>query len=467
MVKRIEISIILNKKKFKYLLSPLFTNMTVENFHFIFHEQWLGISVLSDLAKSEMNDQIKNMEQFINENCTHLKAEQINALFVPEENDRRKIAEIANNLTASLTWNDYIEDFQYPHQNKKFNKLGYILIRLRVKSSASPSFDLKMIRPQYLQQIIFSFWFGLIKKFAEHFLFDDKTVPYAFSICTQVNPPEMVEIEWTPENVSKYKREIGDWCVLYSGQFPDYHELLYDRRIRDNLSNRTSEMHFIHRNSAFIYMKPDNYNRYFIKDEQTPKSTGYMFNTVIKTVCQMRTIGFAMILVNSEIDTDTGQLTSEDFQEKDPALIKEDLEKTTRLKMILQKTLAPFFTDLSRSHRQHYHTLLQHCVKIYDIEKNWNMISDKLESNREEMNSIFLDKQEEASKRQEKILNIVNLILGASIVFEIVGFLVEEPGLQGLIKKIVGGCFLISIISLLIPLYLPRLFKKLKKKKKK
>ena len=45
---------------------------------------------------------------------------------------------------------------------------------------------------------------------------------------------------------------------------------------------------------------------------------------------------------------------------------------------------------------------------LYNIEKNWEMISDKLESNTQELNSLFLDKQEEASKRQEKILNIVN-----------------------------------------------------------
>ncbi|MHA1724437.1 MAG: hypothetical protein ACTSYC_09535 [Promethearchaeota archaeon] len=50
----------------------------------------------------------------------------------------------------------------------------------------------------------------MIRKFANHFLVDDKTVSHAFSICTNVNPPELNEVEWTPENVKKYKREIGD-----------------------------------------------------------------------------------------------------------------------------------------------------------------------------------------------------------------------------------------------------------------
>ena len=143
-------------------------------------------------------------------------------------------------------------------------------------------------------------------------------------------------------------------------------------------------------------------------------------------------------------------------------------KRPTRLKMILQRTLAPFFTDLSRSHRQHYHTLLQHCVTLYDIEKNWQMLSDKLESNTQGLNSIFLEKQEEASKRQEKILNMVNLILGASIVFEIVDILVHENlDLQSTIKMIVGGCFLVLIAGFLGNLFLPKIFKKKKKNKKK
>ncbi len=263
--------------------------------------------------------------------------------------------------------------------------------------------------------------------------------------------------------ILQHKQEIGKWVELYSGQFPDYHDELYERRIQSNLSNRTSEMHFINRNSGLIFMTDENYPKYFIKDAHTPNSTGYMYNTMIKTVIQVRTIGFAMVLVNGEIDIDTQQLTTEEFIEKKPALIKDDLDKTKRLKMILQKTLAPFFTDLSRSHRQHYHTLLKHCVEINDIEKNWEMLSTKLESNTDELNAIFLNKQEENSKRQEKILNMVNLILGASIVFEILGYILEDPTLTTAIT-IVAGCFGALIILLVGKLYLPKIFKRKKKK---
>lgn len=431
---------------------------------FKFHEQWLGISTLCSLAESQLQPEIKKIEDFINNTCHSITSASINSNFVPEEKDREKIAEIAQNLIFTVSWENYIEDFQYEKEKRTYNKLGNIIIRVGVKSETSPNFNVSSIRPQYLQQIVFGLWYPLCKQFHGDFIFDEKTVPYAVNV--SIDYANDTTVKWNQETIDQHKREIGDWCALYSGQFPDYHDLLYAQRVAHNLSNRTSEMHFVLRNSGFIFMERANYEHYFIKDETTPKSTGYMYNTVIKTILQMRTIGFAMILVNNEIDTDTSQLSSPEFKEKDPALIKDDLEKTNRLKMILQRTLAPFFTDLSRSHRQHYHRLLTHCVDLYEIEKNWEMISDKLESNTQELNSIFLDKQEEANKRQEKILNIVNLILGASIIFEIIDFLItKDDELQSLVKMIVGACFLVLIIAFVGRLYLSKLFKRKKKKK--
>ncbi|TFH28935.1 MAG: hypothetical protein E4G98_04635 [Promethearchaeota archaeon] len=374
--------------------------MSSNTLRFLYHEQWLGISTLTSLTDENLPPQIQKMEEFVNAKCQAITADSLNHQFVPDPEDRNRIAISAKNLGLSLSWVNDIEDFRYQKDEHTYSKLGYILIRIRIKDVPDPNFRLNLIRPQYLQQIIFGFWFSLIKEFRGDFLLDEKTVPYAFSVCSEVDPH--TDIVWTQAMIKTHKREIGDWCELYSGQFPDYHDQLYDRRIASNLSNRTSEMHFVQRNSALLFMQPENYANYFVKDKFTPNSTGYMFNTVIKTVMQIRNIGFALVLVNSEIDIDTAQLTSPEFKEKDPTLIKDDLEKTTRLKMILQRTLAPFFTDLSRSHRQHYHTLLQHCVTLYDIEKNWQMLSDKLESNTQGLNSIFLEKQEEASERQEK-----------------------------------------------------------------
>jgi len=200
----------------------------------------------------------------------------------------------------------------------------------------------------------------LKEKFKFEFLFDDTTPPYIVSVCSGNSNGSI--IEWTKENTHKYKSEIGQWIELYSGQFPDYRDELYERRIEVDLSNRTSEMHFINRNSGLIYMEPDNYCRYFIKDDDTPDSSGYMRDTVVRTIIQIRSIAFAMIVVSDEVDEDTGQLGSEEFSARKSKEIKEDLEVTNKLKLTLQRTISPFFTDLTRSHRQHYHAILKRCV---------------------------------------------------------------------------------------------------------
>ncbi|MHA2426158.1 MAG: hypothetical protein ACXAEF_15325, partial [Candidatus Thorarchaeota archaeon] len=56
---------------------------------------------------------------------------------------------------------------------------------------------------------------------------------------------------WNAPTIQRYKEELGPYLNLYSGQWPDYSDELYNRRIKHNLSNRTTELHFYARNSAF------------------------------------------------------------------------------------------------------------------------------------------------------------------------------------------------------------------------
>ncbi len=437
----------------------------VTDFSLYFHEQWLGISTLTSLEGDALITAIHEMELSINNLLSNVTDKKFNKRFVPDENIRKKMAAIAQTLKFKLSWNDYIEDINYEKVKVIYEKLGYILVHVEMDPNNSSTIQNKDIRPEHLQQIILLVWFDLIKKYEGKFLFDEETVPYAISICTSHSSEN--PIRWNQENFPKYKKELGTWVSIYSGQFDDYLDSLYENRIKGNLSNKTSEIHLINRNSGLLYMDRENYDSFFIKDEKTPNSTGYVYNTIIKTVFQMRCIGFAMVLINHEIDVDTQQLTTKEFKEKEPSLIKKDLDKTNRLKMILQKTLAPVFTDLSRSHRQHYHALLKHCVEKNDIEKNWEMISEKLESNTKELNSIFLDVQEKANKRQESILSIVNILLGAGIVFELLQYIIPDADTLQTVMKIVGGSFLVLIIFFIGGLYLPSFIKKIKKRFKK
>lgn len=434
----------------------------LDGFRLKFKEQWWCVSAFTDLDGEKLTDEIKKLSDYVETQIRTLKESNIYPRFVPDVNDRQNIALLSQNLKINLEWEDYIENFNFEAKNFTYDKLGYFLFRIQLKDNSE--FNILDVRPNYLQQIILFVWKRLKEKFKFEFLFDDTTPPYIVSICSG-NSNDSI-IKWTKVNTQKYKSEISQWIELYSGQFPDYREELYERRIKVDLSNRTSEMHFINRNSSLIYMEPDNYRRYFIKDDNTPDSSGYMHDTVVRTIIQIRSIAFAMIVVSDEVDEDTGQLGSEEFSARKSKEIKEDLKVTNKLKLTLQRTISPFFTDLTRSHRQHYHAILKRCVENNEIEKNWELILAKIDSNTQEMNSIFLDKQEEASDRQEKILNMVNLILGAGIVFDIIGyFLVDSPSLQNIIPQILGGGILLFIFVLFLRLKIPKKKKKQKLKK--
>ena len=428
-----------------------------------FKEQWWCASALTDLHQIKLAEKIKEMNNFAEKQIRTFIESEINPKFMPDAQDRKKIALISQYLNIELSWNNYIENFNITTKSKTFKKLGFLLFRARIKSNVDIPFNLLDIRPKYLQQIIFRVWFGLTKAFGKDFIFDDATPPYIISVCSGNSNDNVVE--WNQNTIHENKSELGQWIELYSGQFPDYRDELYERRIKVDLSNRTSEMHFINRNSALIYMDPDNFEKFFIKDDDTPDSSGYMYNVVIKTIIQIRTISFAMIIVSNEVDEDTRQLSSEEFRKRKSKEIKDDLEKTNRLKMVLQRTLSPFFTDLTRSHRQHYHSVLQRCVEINEIEKNWELIRNKIDSNTQDMNSIFLDKQEISSERQEKILNTVNIILGTSIFFDMLGFIIADERAQTLIAQIIGGALLLFLIGFFLKLYGPKRKRKRKIKK--
>jgi len=433
--------------------------MTATTLKLIFLEEWLGFSALTDLHGEELTAEIQRMEIMANQLCKNSTLKLLSTKHVPSKETRELIVRILHSIRISIIWNEYVNDFNYPHEGKCYQNLGYILFRIQLIQNSPHGIEKVDIRPEHLQQIVFVLAKGLQDTLGHRFLFDTKTVPYAVTVCSGLQGSP--EIEWHSNSIADHKHELGKWVELYSGQFPDYHDELYERRIRTNLSNRTSEMHFINRNSGLIYMKPENYDAYFITDEDTPNSTGYMYNVLLKTIFQIRTIAFAMILVTGEIDQDTLQLTTKTFIEKDSTVIKADLDRTKRLKLILQKTLAPFQTDLSRSHRQHYHAILKHSVEINDIDKIWATITAKLESNTEELNQIFLDKQEEANKRQESKLNQVNILLGANIVFEILGYIIDNDEVLPVVMKI-GGWSILAFLLLLLGAPLPKLFKKKK-----
>jgi uncharacterized membrane protein YuzA (DUF378 family) len=426
------------------------------NLKLLFKEQWWCISTLTTLKGDELKAQVEKLDKYAEDLLSSFELKDINANFVPDENDRKMIIKIAQSVDVVTSWKDFMDDFDFEADGKTYSKLGFMLFRIRIKKEKLAGFNVADIRPSLLQQVVFRVWFKMLKDFKGIFRFDDGTPPYLLTVCAGYSPNSPY-IPWTTENIDKYKEEVGQWVEVYSGQFPDYRDELYKARVENNISNRHSEMHMFNRNSALLYLDPDNYNKYFIKDEETPTSTGYLFDTVLMSVIRIRTISYAMIMVNTQIDNDTKNLLNKEYTNKDPGKIKLDLEKTSRLKMQLQNMIAPFFTDLSRSHRQHYTVTLHRAVEMFNIQESFDTIVQKIDSNKSELNEIFLKKQQEAAERQEEILTMVNLILGIGVIFDLLGLIFGENEILALIIPWIAGIALVVLLYGLAKFFVAKL----------
>ncbi len=443
-------------------------NITTEKFRLLFHESYWCISAFSSLKAEDIEKQAGEMDKYIQTHLEACESSKLSPKFVPSEEKRKHIALIAQSLDVSVSWTTILPNFHYEKKGQLYDQVGYFLLRVKLKDAEKLKVEVASIRPGDLQQIVFYVWYDFAKKYKANFIFDETAPPYLVTVCSGYIPADP-HVIWTDENRMGHKEELGQWVEIYSGQFPDYKSNLYERRVAVDLSNRTSELHLINKNSALLYMDRDNYTKFFIKDDTMPKSTGYMYNTVIRTIVRIRIISFTLLMVSQDIDEDTGNLAKEEYMERDPDEIKTDLEKTNRLKNALNGLLSPYFSDLIRSHRQHYTAVLKHLIDLYDIDTNWERILKKIEMNTDQLNSVYLDKQAEASEQQEKVLNVVNVLLGAGILFEIVDYVVlDDIGDYELIRKLakVGISGVMLVILLVMVLKLRKQGKDDKKKKK-
>src|SRR4030042_492542 len=235
---------------------------SVDTVHLLFREQWWGANCFSTLSGVELEQKVKHMGQAAQEQLHALSESDLNAKYIPNEDERKAIVKIARGLQVESTWQDVLANTDYEADKVVYLRLGYILFRVRLLKNApvTPA----EVRPNYLQQIVFLVWNKLTKDNDVNFQFDESTPPYAFSVCTGYAPAAPV-VEWTKETIDLHKKELGQWAELYSGQFEDYRADVYQKRVENDLSNRQSEIHLINRNSALIYMDPKNYDAYLIK----------------------------------------------------------------------------------------------------------------------------------------------------------------------------------------------------------
>ena len=305
------------------------------------------------------------------------------------------------------------------------------------------------LTPMLLQQIpflILGVLTQLAKKEEYKAVYLDLESPlYMFATTNGCKP---VNIQWTSENIEKYKKEISYWTVIYSGQWDDYSDDLYTRRVQNNLSNRLSELHFIRRNSGFIYMAEDNYERFF---------ESYMMKHVIEPTPKMRAVQFSLRSINESLDllflkTQTGVFENLDY-------IEEKIKNLRLLRGLIQTRLSIIYNELDYNRREHYTKVLTYLLNEFDINGIVERINNKFETIYEAVQDLYQKQNEQNQKRTEKGLNLLNLLFGAGILADLasvimLAFALQEGEPITILLNSIIGLIITAILGITIIYYI-------------
>jgi hypothetical protein len=219
---------------------------------------------------------------------------------------------------------------------------------------------------------------------------------------------------WDAPTIQRYKKALGPYLGLYSGQWPDYSEDLYNRRIENNLSNRTTELHFYARNSAFIYIEGEGYEKFwkYVEDVMDPP------------MVRARGVIFVMLKLQELIQRFLQELP--DLKMQDICIIEEkqaELEKTNRS---LMQLIAVIRREDMINMRAHARALNDHLINLFRIEEVLSHVADALKYVHESVELIYEEKNRELQERQERLFLYLSIILGASVVIEAINIMIES-----------------------------------------
>jgi 8-oxo-dGTP diphosphatase len=297
------------------------------------------------------------------------------------------------------------------------------------------------IKPMLIQQvpyILLNILKDYNKKEGNEGLFLDVESPiYIFVTSNQTLPSEIV---WDSANIEKYKKVISYWTEIYSGQWEDYSETLFNKRIENNLSNRLSELHYIRRNSGFIYMANENYNSFF---------ESYMKEFVLNPTPRMRSVLFAIRSINESLDLLFLETQSEVFQ--DLSTIEKKIKNLRLLKGMIQTNLSAIYNELDYNRRQHYTSVLKHLMNEFEIDNLVNRINQKFDTIYNVIQDIYHKKTEENQERTERGLNLLNLLFGAGILADLAGVIMIALNMQedDFFSYLLNGLIALVIIGIL------------------
>jgi len=408
-----------------------------ESLQFIYKEEFWYVSAFVNSADINAEAISKEIEDLIKIKFKNLGEEDIF-----RKDLKNDILKLIKHISINCSWIKCISNFSYNDENSEqgFNTLGYF--QFEVEHYKKDPTSKKSLKPLLIQQIPFLV-LNILKDFDNKLgnkgiNFDTESPIYVFVTSNNSEPKDIV---WNSNNIEKYKKVIGNWTEIYSGQWEDYSETLFNKRIENNLSNRLSELHFLRRNSGFIYMAEENYEMFF---------KSYMKQYVIDPTPKLRAVMFALRSINESLDLLFFKIQSRAFQGL--KIIEQKISNLRLLRGMIQTTLSAIYNELDYNRRQHYTSVLKHLLTEFEIRNIVERINQKFNSIYDVMEDLYHKKSDENQERTERGLNLLNLLFGAGILIDLVAVIMIWLDLQkgDLVASILNGSIAILIIGILI-----------------
>mmetsp|Transcript_1980 Transcript_1980/g.3541 ORF Transcript_1980/g.3541 Transcript_1980/m.3541 type:complete len:850 (-) Transcript_1980:2-2551(-) len=347
---------------------------------------------------------------------------------VKDKQQRNQIIEMGRTaIIRNLEWKNYVGFFPNPvtdeNRGLKFDWLGYFEVELEYyRGNAEMK---RTIVPNMIQQVPIMIQRYLKDTYStlrrNRFILIDTASPIYVAVFSK----EMTEgkVEWSRETIMEYRKQIGLWTEIYSGHWPDYTMELYEDRIRGQLSNRASELHFIRRNSAFVCMEPENYKSHFL-DRQS-----YMRGYFLAPIAEIRSMAFALAAMNESIDT-LFLLQRYHFQ-----FLGKKIETLQKTRGNIFNKCGTIYSQLERNPRAHYTKVVKFLLKEFEFETELDRMNQKLDVFQRTLQLTYQKETQRVQKRQDRKMDILNIMLGlgvgADLAYVLASAINDQPATNG------------------------------------
>ncbi len=428
-----------------------------DNLRFIYEKEYWYISAFINTNEFIGETKAEEIEALLLNKLKNLSENDLRKSFVflekyPHAEEKKNILiDMAKSVVIECDWEPFFQNFPYIDENNPYtednkdlvyNTLGYF--KLEVEYYKNEPYNKEKITPDLIQQIPFIV-IDILKDYQkkpenQFLLLDTESPIYDFIITKKTLP---IEIQWSAENIEKYKNVLGYWTNIYAGQWGDYSEKTLQRRVKNNLSNRLTELHYIKRNSGFIYMIEKNFEPEF----------GYINEHILEPTPKMRAVLFALMSINNSLDVLFMKRYSDVFMSLEK--IEEKTKNLRFLRGMINTKMSLIYSELDWNPRQHYTSVLTHLIDQFRLETIIERTNNKFQMLYESMQELYLKRNEENQKKTKKALYLLEILLGAGFIVEFMNAIrialklgeTEEPSplIHTIISIFLGTFLLITI----------------------